>query len=211
MAATTYPDNGDLQTYLTEIGITATISTETKDNALAEAVEWAEGYTGRVFISSHTGETRKYDVGGPQNGYVICEIQEAHSISSVSIGTGSALTLNTDYERLPVNPRSGWPYEAIRFLGATPYGTRSVNITGQFGWAAVPGAVKQAVMQYAAGSIVAAIDSGNGGPAQSRKIGDREVQYATSIVSNQYGVGAGSQLKKQAAIALAPFVRVSYV
>ncbi len=209
MAATTYPDNGDLQTYLTEIGITATISTETKDNALAEAVEWAEGYTGRVFISSHTSETRKYDVGGPQNGYVICEIQEAHSISSVSIGTGSTLTLNTDYERLPVNPRSGWPYEAIRFLGATPYGTRSVNITGQFGWAAVPGAVKQAVMQYAAGSIVAGINAGSGGSAARRKIGDREVQYAGTV--NSFGTGSAAELKLSAANALAPFVRVSYV
>lgn len=209
MPATTYPDSGDLQTYLTEIGITATISTETKDNALAEAVEWAEGYTGRVFISSHTPETRKYDVGGPQNEYVICEIQEAHSISSVSIGTGSALTLNTDYERLPVNPRSGWPYEAIRFLGATPYGTRSVNITGQFGWAVVPGAVKQAIMQYAAGSIVAGINAGSGGSAARRKIGDREVQYAGTV--NSFGTGSAAELKLSAANALAPFVRVSYV
>ena len=209
MPATTYPDSGDLQTYLTEIGITATISTETKDNALAEAVEWAEGYTGRVFISSHTPETRKYDVGGPQNGYVICEIQEAHSMSSVSIGTGSALTLNTDYERLPVNPRSGWPYEAIRFLGSTPYGTMSVNITGQFGWAVVPGAVKQAIMQYAAGSIVASINAGSGGSAARRKIGDREVQYAGTV--NSFGTGSAAELKLSAANALAPFVRVSYV
>lgn len=209
MAATTYPSASDLQTYLTEIGVTATISTATKENALSDAVEWAEGLTGRVFITSDSSETRKYDVEGPQNGYVICEIQDANTITAVSIGTGSALTLNTDYELLPVNPRSGWPYTGIRFLTESPYGNRNVNVTGKFGWAAVPGAVKQAIMQYAAGTISAGINAGSGGAAVRRKIGDREVQYSGS--ENSFGTGSAAELKHQAMLALSPYVRVPYV
>jgi hypothetical protein len=209
MAATTYPDATALQTYLTEIGITSTVSSGTKTNALAEAVEWAETFTGRTFITSDSSETRKYDVEGPQNGLVICEIQDAFSITSVSIGTGSALTLNTDYELLPINPRTGWAYEAIRFLLSAPYGNRNVNVTGKFGWSAVPGAVNQAIMQYAAGTILAGINAGSGGSAARRKIGDREVQYAGTV--NSFGTGSAAELKLSAAISLAPYVRVPYV
>lgn len=209
MAATTYPDATVLQTYLTEIGITSTVSTLTKTNALAEAVEWAEGYTGRVFITSDSSETRKYDVVGPQNGNVICQIQDAWDITAVSVGTGSALTEDTDFELLPINSRSGWAYEAVRFLTSSPYGTKNVNITGKFGWQAVPGAVSGAILKYAAGIISGGITAGSGGAAIRRKIGDREVQFAGT--SNGFGEGAEGELKKQAARALDPYVRVPYV
>lgn len=209
MAATTYPDMAALQTYLTEIGITSTVSSGTKTNALAEAVEWAETFTGRTFITSDSSQTRKYDVEGPQNGLVICEIQDAFSITSVSIGTGSALTLNTDYELLPINTRTGWAYDAIRFITISPYGNRNVNVTGKFGWSAVPGAVSQAIMQYAAGVIAGTFTSGSGGEVSRRKIGDREVQYVGT--ENGFGYGSAGELKKMAAAALAPYVRVPYV
>jgi len=211
MAATNYPDDGDLQTYLTEIGVTNTISTDTKENAIAEAVYWAERYTGRTFTTSDSSETRKYDAIQPQSGYTLVEIEDANTITAVSVGTGSALTLDTDYDLLPLPLRSGNPYEAVRFLRSVPNGAKAINVTGKFGWSAVPGAVKQAIIIYAAASVVSGIESGSGGSAQRRKIGDREVQYAVSVVATEFGIGNGASMRQRAASMLAPFVRVPYV
>ena len=211
MAATNYPDDGDLQTYLTEIGVTNTISTDTKENAIAEAVYWAERYTGRTFTTSDSSETRKYDAYQPQNINTLVEIEDAFLVSSVSITTGSALTLDTDYDLLPWPRRSGTPSECIRFLRSMPSGAKQVNVTGKFGWSAVPGSVKQAIIIYAAASVVSGIESGSGGSAQRRKIGDREVQYAVSVVATEFGIGNGASMRQRAASMLAPFVRVPYV
>jgi hypothetical protein len=211
MAATNYPDDGDLQTYLTEIGITQAISADTKTNAIADAIYWAERFTGRTFTTSDSSETRKYDAYQPQNINTLVEIEDAFLVSSVSITTGSALTLDTDYDLLPWPRRSGTPSECIRFLRSMPSGAKQVNVTGKFGWSAVPGSVSQAVLVYAAGTIVSGIDSGSGGATQRRKIGDREVQYAVSVVPTQFGVGNGAAMRRQASVMLAPFVRVPYV
>jgi len=210
MAATTYPDGGDLQTYLTEIGITQTISSDTKTNAVADAIFWAERFTGRTFTTSDSSETRKYDATQPQNEYTLVEIEDANTITAVTIGTGSALTLDTDYDLLPLPLRSGNPYECVRFLRSRPYGPKEIRVTGKFGWSAVPGSVYQAIVIYAAGTIVSGIDSGLGGSAARRKIGDREVQYANPTAS-VFGTGNGAAMRQQAAGMLAPFVRVPYV
>jgi hypothetical protein len=210
MAATNYPDDGDLQTYLTEIGIAATISADTKTNAIADAIYWAERFTGRTFTTSDSSETRKYDAYQPQNINTLVEIEDAFLVTSISITTGSALTLDTDYDLLPWPRRSGTPSECIRFLRSMPSGAKQVNVTGKFGWSAVPGSVKQAIIIYAAGNIVSGIDSGSGGSPSRRKLGDREVQYANPT-SSIYGTGNGAAMKQQAAGMLAPFVRVPYV
>jgi len=210
MAATLYPDDGDLQTYLTEIGITQTISADTKSNAIDDAIYWAERYTGRTFITSDASETRKYDAYQPQNVNTLVEIEDAFLVTSVTVGTGSALTFDTDYDLLPWPRRSGNPHECIRFLRSMPSGAKQVNVTGKFGWSAVPGSVFQAIMIYAAGTIVSGIDSGSGGSAARRKIGDREVQYANPTAS-VFGTGNGAAMRQQASVMLAPFVRVPYV
>ena len=210
MAATTYPDATALQTYLTEIGVTNTVSTLSKTSALADAIYWAERFTGRTFITSDSSETRKYDAIQPQNGYTLVDIEDANTITAVSIGTGSALTLDTDYNLLPLPLRSGNPYEAVRFLRSVPNGAKAISVTGKFGWSAVPASVSQAIMIYAAGNIVSGIESGSGGSAQRRKIGDREVQYANPAES-AFGIGNGAAMRQRAASILAPFVRVPYV
>jgi hypothetical protein len=97
------------------------------------------------------------------------------------------------------------------FLKARPSLPKEISVTGKFGWAAVPGSVKQAIMVYAVGNIVSGIDSGEGGSPQMRKIGDRQVQYAVSVVPTQYGIGNGAAMRQRAAGMLAPFVRVPYV
>jgi hypothetical protein len=96
------------------------------------------------------------------------------------------------------------------FLKARPSLPKEISVTGKFGWAAVPASVSQAIMIYAAGDIVSGIESGSGGSAQRRKIGDREVQYANPTES-VYGIGNGAAMRQRAASMLAPFVRVPYV
>lgn len=205
MPATTYPDAGDLQAFLTEIGFSQTVSTESKDSAIAEAVRWVETQTGRVFTSSHSSEIRKYDNLEVPGRYVVVEIEDAHSIGSVKTGdSATALTVVTDYVFLPRPLRSGQPYEAIKFIAPCPYGINAVTVTGQFGWAAVPEPIKSAVIAYAAATIISSFNSGSGGVATERKIGDRMVKYAN-------GMDGVSQLTRDATSAISSYVRVPYV
>ncbi len=63
----------------------------------------------------------------------------------------TAWTRNTDFVLEPLNaPADGWPYTRIRThprrvtAGLPAWWPRSVRVTGQFGWAAVPGAITEA-------------------------------------------------------------------
>ncbi len=58
---------------------------------------------------------------------------------------------NTDFVLEPLNaPADGWPYTRIRShprrvtAGMPAWWPRSVRVTGQFGWSAVPGAITEA-------------------------------------------------------------------
>lgn len=63
-------------------------------------------------------------------------------------------TENTDFVLEPLNaPADGWPYTRLRTLGwaqrLSP-NTRSVRVTGQFGWSEVPGEIVEATGVLAA-------------------------------------------------------------
>ena len=139
---------------------------DTLDDSLLElAVESAsrliDGYCNRYFYQGQAGEVRYY----PANDSYICWIDDASNITSLDTcsnlyylydvhwnGTVQA-DGSKDYEKLPVNgyANGGYsPYTAIRAVGHYLFpilgDNALVKVTGTFGWASVPTAVKQATI-----------------------------------------------------------------
>jgi hypothetical protein len=134
-------------------------SADTVDDSLLEtAVESAsrlvDGFAGRNFYPNGTA-TRFFT---PED-TILCEVDDLISLSSLVVsadldGVFDQTWNSTDYQLEPLNGRAdgltGWPATRIRAVGDYVFGTNigeaSVRVTGTWGWAAVPSAVKQATV-----------------------------------------------------------------
>jgi hypothetical protein len=120
--------------------------------AISAASEAIDQYCGRTFgLDSSSTVVRYYTPLEP--GYVnINDLVTCGTVAVDVTGTGSfasTWTLNTDFVLEPFNAAAdGVPFETIRVHPRSalrfPCWPRSVQVTGQFGWPAVPGQVKQA-------------------------------------------------------------------
>lgn len=124
--------------------------------ALESASRLVDEYTMRYFYNAGTATK----VFVPSDDYTVA-IDDAVSISSVAVSTllnktfDQTWTVN-DYQTEPLNGvvdgLSGWPITRIRAVGVyefpydSDYNVASVQITGVWGWSAVPTAVKQATI-----------------------------------------------------------------
>jgi hypothetical protein len=134
-------------------------SADTVDDSLLEtSIEAAsrqlDGFCERVFYTN--SGTRVY----MPNDSFVCETDDIVSITTLktaSDGTSFDTTWSTaDYQLEPLNGRAGGivtPFTQIRavddLLFPTYGGEATVQIVGTFGWAAVPIAIKQAVLMLA--------------------------------------------------------------
>lgn len=124
--------------------------------ALESASRLVDEYTMRYFYNSGTA-TRVFV---PSDDYTVA-IDDAVSISAVAVSTLLNKTFDQtwtadDYQTEPLNGvadgLSGWPITRIRAVGVyefpydSDYNVASVQITGVWGWSAVPTAVKQATI-----------------------------------------------------------------
>lgn len=124
--------------------------------ALESASRLVDEYTMRHFYNAGTA-TRVFV---PNDDYVVA-IDDAVSISSVAVSTLLNKTFDQvwttdDYQTEPLNGvvdgLTGWPITRIRAVGVyefpynPDYGDATVQITGVWGWSAVPTAVKQATI-----------------------------------------------------------------
>jgi hypothetical protein len=136
--------------------------TDAVDDSLIEiAIESAsrqiDGYCERVFYA--TTATRVYN---PQDIFVTQtdDIVSVTTLKTALTGvTYDQTWATTDFQLEPLNGVSGGltqPYTRIRAIGAnlfpvwavtgTQYNAASVQVTGVFGWSAIPTAIKQATM-----------------------------------------------------------------
>lgn len=119
--------------------------------AINAAEQGIEEYCDRVFYPSGATVDRYYTP--TELGYVLIDdLITASTVATDTTGTGSfsqTWTANTDYQLWPFNAAAdNKPYErllvnhfsSLRF----PCWTRSVKITGQWGWASTPPQVKEA-------------------------------------------------------------------
>jgi hypothetical protein len=134
--------------------------------ALESASRMVDEYTMRHFYNAGTA-TRVFTPIGEN----VCQIDDAVSISSISVSTLQNKTFDqtwtaADYQLEPLNNvsdgLSGWPFTRIRAVGQYEfpndeteyryegrYGQEevaTVQVTGVWGWSAVPTAVKQATI-----------------------------------------------------------------
>lgn len=106
----------------------------------------------RFYLDADALQVRYYSPDSPDSLYVD-DIVVVTSLKTDDDGDGTfenTWTLNADYVREPLNAAAdGKPWTLLRrhpassYLFPTSY-PRSVELTGQFGWSAVPAAIEQA-------------------------------------------------------------------
>lgn len=142
---------------LAEVKSALRIGDSVDDSLLEMAIESAsrlvDGYSGRYFYNAGTA-TKDF---AAQDDFVTI-IEDAQSVSAVSStnevgGSYTSWTLATDVQLEPLNGKADGlaiPYTQIRAVGnyTFPYYDQQalVRVTGVWGWASVPIAIKQATI-----------------------------------------------------------------
>lgn len=134
--------------------ITDTVDDSLLESAVESASRLVDGYCQRSFYSAGTA-TRAFAT----ESNIVCELDDLQSLSELKTsstlnGTYDLTWTSTDYQLEPLNGvadgLSGWPKTRIRAIGNLefPYwvGEAGVQVTGVWGWAAVPNPVKQATV-----------------------------------------------------------------
>jgi hypothetical protein len=138
--------------------ITDQIDDSLLNTSIAAASRYIEGYCDRKFVKASLG-TAIYIPTGRMDDLIVDDLT---AVTSIEIDEDLDETFVTtlrpiDFLLLPVNARSGgldFPYTRIRpqedGYWPTAYGRATVRIVGQFGWPAVPDAVREATILQAA-------------------------------------------------------------
>lgn len=135
-----------------------TASYTADDSEIETAVEAAsrliDQYCGRVFYQ----EAATAKIYTPRYGDWL-EIEDLYNTTSLAVKTDTngdgtfdtTWTVTTDYLVEPGSPHTGWPYTSIRVNPRTgaytfPLYPQAVEVTGNYGWSAVPEAIQQACL-----------------------------------------------------------------
>ena len=128
------------------LGLDASTAPEVLDFYIASAETAIDRETGRHFDS--VTETRRFDVANPGRFLVTGDLVSVTAVG-VADATGGAYTTLTasDYFLGPIGTPASVPYQwlSLSNLGSYSYafGYSTVEITGRWGWAAVPADIRQ--------------------------------------------------------------------
>lgn len=134
--------------------ITDTVDDSLLETAIESASRLVDGYCQRSFYSGGTASR----VFVSEDAYLtnIDDLQSLTTLetSSTLNGTFDVTWTSLDYQLEPLNGvadgLTGWPSTRIRAIGQLAFqnwmGEAGVKVTGVWGWAAVPNAVKQATI-----------------------------------------------------------------
>lgn len=157
MSVTTYATLAELKVYL---GITDTDADAMLTDSLETASRSVDHICGRKFSADTNASARVF---APRD-WTVVMVNDFYTTAGliVQVDTGDDATFATtltaaDYELLPFNGindgESGWPYYRINYITSRfPCNNQrsgSVQVTAKWGWAAVPGPVKQATVYLA--------------------------------------------------------------
>lgn len=157
---------GDAYATLAELKVfMGGVSDTTDDTALTDALNAAsraiEKHTGRQFNKQADATARVF---WPRDTFAAL-VDDFHTTTDLAIATDSAgdgtyatVWSSSDYQLLPLNGisdgESGWPYNQIEAVYTQLFrsvGRRApLQVTAQWGWTAVPAAVRQACFLAAA-------------------------------------------------------------
>ena len=154
-----YVTAGELKSYL---NITSSSDDALVASAVGTASRQIEQWCGRQFNKTTTAAARVY----VPSSRMILEVDDFHTTTDLTVKTDTAdsgafgtTIASTDYTLWPrngvVSGVSGFPYQKIVLVEAQTFPTcnqraESVQITAQWGWAAVPDPVRQATFIIAA-------------------------------------------------------------
>jgi hypothetical protein len=132
--------------------LTDTIDDTLLEMAIESASRLVDGYSGRYFYNAGTA-TKNF---AAQDNYIVVteDLQSVSSLQDTNEIGGSYTTWDADeYQLEPLNGKAdgiAMPYTQIRAVGGNFFnlnvGDALVRITGVWGWAAVPIAIKQATI-----------------------------------------------------------------
>jgi len=179
------PTTGNLTSFLTTIGVTASGSADLAALLNSATLEF-ETRTGRQKYQGDTGTTAvRYTVPLLQGNIVRLTIADCWAITEVRInysgaGTGVVLTEYTDFIYRPDGyTQKRRPIEAIQFVYMPSIEPGSILITGKLGYAAdMPADVFEAILSGAAAQLMTQ-QAGDSGTITEEKNGDRSVKYGT--------------------------------
>lgn len=152
----TYATLNQLKVYI--LGGTADVLDDASlQPALDAACDLIDGYCGRSFTAAGTAVTDR--VYAPQScGYV--SIDDATTVTGVATsataGAFDDVWGASDWQGEPLNGVVGgrtWPFTTVRAVGGKRFtvgSSASVQVSGTFGWPAVPESVRQATLIQAA-------------------------------------------------------------
>lgn len=143
------------------LGVTGTANDDLISAANAAASEWVTAYCARDFNKTTTASARVYvtDETG------LLDVDDFHTVTDLLVkadddNSGSyetTWTIDTDFVLEPFNGieggRTGYPYRQIAAVDRVfphPINRARIQVTAQWGWAAVPDSVKQATRILAA-------------------------------------------------------------
>jgi hypothetical protein len=138
--------------------ITDQIDDSLLNTSIDAASRWVDGWCDRAFTPAAAG-TAVYIPSGRMDDLIVDDLT---AVTSIAIDEDLDESFSTvlrpiDFQLLPANARSGglqWPYTRIRpqedGYWPTAYGRATVRIVGQFGWPAIPAAVREATILQAA-------------------------------------------------------------
>lgn len=122
---------------------------------ITSASQWVNNYCNRYFWSGAAVRTYQPD------SYYCLDVDDLVSVTSLKTDASADGVFETtwsasDYQLLPTNPSASgetWPYTEVSAVGSRtfPYSARrgTVEVSGVFGWPAVPAPVVQATMLVA--------------------------------------------------------------
>lgn len=138
-----------------------------------------ENFTGRQFNKGTAVSARRFRAVDPQR----LPVDDFYTTTGLAITANSTAWAVADVEARPwdgiYKGQPGWPFSeliAVSKIWPGPSRTPKVTITANWGWAAVPTAIKQATLD-----VAQMMFSSGGGPGvvQSLSVEDYRVSYAS--------------------------------
>lgn len=189
---------GDSYATTAELKSRLDITDSTDDTRLTEALSSAsrgiEKFCGRQFNKATSASARVYY----PRAACWTDVDDFHTTTGLVVatddgddGTYETTWSTSDYQLEPLNGtvdgETGWPYSTIRGVGSRNFPTTShrapVQVTAQWGWNAVPSAVKEATLVLAEDVFkLADTPFGAGGFGEFGRIRARENPHVVMLV-----------------------------
>lgn len=165
--------------------------------ALLEAASRAvEGFCGRQFNKTTVATARRFRAVDPAR----LPVDDFHTTTGLAVAVDGVAWVLADVDPRPwdgvVNGQTGWPYFDLFAVDRYWPNKRrpTVSVTAQWGWVAVPEAIKQATLDVAA--VMVAGSGGSSGAVRSMAIDGYSVSYATPTMSATGSVPVPSEMAK---------------